>query len=113
MDIATAAIRYALFPAWVAKNRSARLRYLRTLDQTQFQSRDALRQLQWERLQVLLRHAFSHCAFYRAKFTAAGLNPDDLRHWEDLAHIPTTSKLEIQERCEEFISDTCDRRRLI
>lgn len=53
---------------------------------------EELRELQLERLQRTLRHAYGHVPFYRKKFDAAGVHPDDCRDLEDLAKFPTTSK---------------------
>jgi phenylacetate-CoA ligase len=52
-----------------------------------------------------LRHAHDHCAFYRRKFSAAGLDPKDVRTPADLALVPPTSKEEIQESLQEIIAD--------
>jgi len=53
---------------------------------------EELRELQLERLQRTLRHVYGHVPFYREKFDAAGVHPDDCRDLEDLAKFPTTSK---------------------
>ncbi|MPY87939.1 MAG: hypothetical protein GEU99_08465 [Luteitalea sp.] len=113
MDAAALLIRNVLFPAWVQKNRSARLSYLAELERTQFQSADALQDHQWRLFKEILRHAFDHCAFYRKKFSAVGMTPDDVRTPEDIAKVPTTSKQEIQESLDELIADTARRELLI
>jgi phenylacetate-CoA ligase len=113
IDVAALLIRHAVFPAWVRKNRSARLRYLRQLERTQFWSRDALWEFQWTRLKRLLTHAFEHCPFYRKKFAAAGLTPDDIRSPDDLSGLPTTSKREIQEYWPDLLADNTRRGALV
>lgn len=105
MDTQALLIKRVLFPAWVRKNRSSRLAYLAELERSQFLSRDALAHMQWQQAQRMLRHAFDHCAFYRQKFRAAGLDPEDIRTPGDLALVPPISKEEIQESLQELIAD--------
>jgi phenylacetate-CoA ligase len=113
MDAAALLIRHALFPAWVRKNRSARLSYLRELEKSQFYTEDAIRDLQWAQLKDLLAHAFERCPFYRRKFSAAGLRPGDIKSLDDVAMIPTTSKREVQEHRLEFVAEGFRPRELV
>jgi phenylacetate-CoA ligase len=76
----------------------AQRRYLREYERTQFLSPEAIRELQWQRLQALLAHAYAECPFYRARFEEAGLTPNDLRGLEDLRALPVLDKRDIQER---------------
>ena len=50
--------------------------------------RDAIRRLQFERLQWSLRHAFENVEHYRHSFEKAGVRPEDLRSLDDLARFP-------------------------
>lgn len=54
--------------------------------------RDALRALQWERLQRQMRYNYERSPFLRAKFDAADATPDDVRGFDDFAHLPVTTK---------------------
>ncbi|HEY0877595.1 MAG TPA: AMP-binding protein [Zeimonas sp.] len=54
--------------------------------------RDALRALQWERLQRQMRYNYERSPFLRAKFDAADATPDDVRGFDDFARIPVTTK---------------------
>lgn len=60
-------------------------------------SLDELRATQLQRLQATLRHAYEHVPFYRAKFEAAGVHPDDCREPADLAKFPFTTKQELRD----------------
>jgi phenylacetate-CoA ligase len=82
----------------------AQLRYLHEFEQTQFWSTDAIRELQWQRLRTLLRHAYAQCPFYRLRFDHAGLTPDDLRGLEDLRALPILEKRDIQEQNKEMVA---------
>ncbi|MEC3977597.1 phenylacetate--CoA ligase PaaK [Amycolatopsis sp. H20-H5] len=60
-------------------------------------SPDELRALQLDRLRWTLRHAYAQVPFYRAKFDAAGVHPDDCRTLEDLAKFPFTTKQDLRD----------------
>ncbi|MBL8836957.1 MAG: phenylacetate--CoA ligase [Alphaproteobacteria bacterium] len=67
------------------------------LDPIETASRDEIAALQLKRLKWTLRHAYKNVPHYRAKFDAAGVNPDDLKRLEDLAKFPTTSKDDLRQ----------------
>jgi phenylacetate-CoA ligase len=58
---------------------------------------DELRALQLGRLKRTLRHAYDKVPFYRAKFDAAGVHPDDCRELADLARFPFTTKQDLRD----------------
>ncbi len=60
-------------------------------------SRDEIAALQLERMKWSLRHAYDNVPFYKAKFDAAGVHPDDLHHLEDLAKFPFTVKQDLRD----------------
>lgn len=65
--------------------------------------RDALRALQWERLQRQMQYNFERSPFLRAKFDAAGATPADVRGFDDFARIPVTTKDEHRRAQQESI----------
>jgi phenylacetate-CoA ligase len=67
------------------------------LDAAEQMSVDELRSLQTERLRWTLRHAYANVPFYRKKFDAAGVSPDDCRSLEDLAGFPVTTKDDLRD----------------
>ncbi len=54
--------------------------------------REELEQIQLERLQATLHHAYRHVPFYRDLFDRAGLGPGDILSLEDLREVPFTTK---------------------
>ena len=60
--------------------------------ETETMNRRELLDLQNERLGILINHAYANVRFYRNKFDAAGLNPDDIKTLEDLNKIPFTTR---------------------
>jgi phenylacetate-CoA ligase len=67
------------------------------LDAGEKLSRDALLELQLERLRWSLRHAYSHVPHYRNAFDAAGVSPDDCETLADIARFPFTTKLDLRD----------------
>ena len=55
-------------------------------------SEDELRSLQLARLHWSLRHAYDNVPHFRARCEAADIHPADLRHAEDIAKFPFTTK---------------------
>ena len=55
-------------------------------------NRDALKQLQLERLQSTVLRVYRNVPFYRKKFDELGIDPDTFRSLEDLNRLPFTSK---------------------
>ena len=58
---------------------------------------DELRGLQLARLRGAIRRVYMHVPYYRAKFDAAGIHPDDLRGLADLARFPFTTKDDLRQ----------------
>jgi phenylacetate-CoA ligase len=62
------------------------------LDPAERMTAEQLRELQLDRLRWTLRHAYANVPFYRKKFDAAGVRPEDCRSLADLAGFPVTTK---------------------
>jgi len=54
--------------------------------------REELEQIQLERLQATLHHAYRHVSFYQSLFDEKGIAPGDILSIEDLSVIPFTTK---------------------
>src|SRR5437660_10714488 len=54
-------------------------------------SRARIRDIQEEKLRAMLPYLYDHSPFYREKFRAAKLRPDDIRSVADLARFPVTT----------------------
>jgi phenylacetate-CoA ligase len=67
------------------------------LDPIETAPRDEIGSLQLKRLRQTLRHAYDNVPHYRAKFAAAGVDPDDCRSLEDLARFPFTTKTDLRD----------------
>jgi phenylacetate-CoA ligase len=67
------------------------------LDAAERMSVDELRARQLERLRWTLRYVYANVEFYREKFDAAGVSPEDCRSLDDLAGFPVTTKDDLRE----------------
>jgi phenylacetate-CoA ligase len=55
----------------------------------------ALRERQATRLRAMVRYVYDNTDFWRRKFEAAGLTPDDIRGLDDLRRVPFCTKAEL------------------
>ena len=60
-------------------------------------SRDEIAALQLARMKWSLRHAYDNSPFYRARFDAHGVHPDDLQTLADLSKFPFTTKSDLRD----------------
>jgi phenylacetate-CoA ligase len=67
------------------------------LDAGERLSRDALLELQLERMRWSLLHAYTNVPHYRSAFDAAGVTPDDCVTLADIARFPFTTKLDLRD----------------
>ena len=63
----------------------------------EFMQRKPLRELQYQRLRDIVRHAFEHVEYYRHSFTAAGISPATLRSLDDIRHFPLVEKQNLRD----------------
>ncbi|WP_324616627.1 phenylacetate--CoA ligase family protein [Ornithinimicrobium avium] len=49
------------------------------------------------RIQQVMAYAWENAPFYRAKWSAAGLEPEDVRSLEDFGRVPVVTKAELRE----------------
>lgn len=91
-------------PLYYGMQRSPRLSYWRQLERSQYYSYDYLREQQWAKLKDMLDFAFHHTEFYRKRFEAVGLHPDDVRCPEDIKVLPVLTKEEIRNNTPAILS---------
>lgn len=66
------------------------------LDNAETLSRDALTQLQLERLKSTLHNAYENVPHYKSSFDAAGVHPSDLETLADLSKFPFLTKQDLR-----------------
>ncbi|MEA2699457.1 MAG: hypothetical protein QOI66_3728 [Myxococcales bacterium] len=93
MDTYGRLYQHILYPLWegVLRGRPT-LDRLRYLEKTQWRSLDELTAVAAGDLRRLLRHAHANVPFYRKRFDAAGVGPDDVRGADELSRLPITTR---------------------
>ena len=98
MDIYGALFQKVLFPGWESVLRKrptlARAAYL---EKTQWRSLDELEAMQAADLRRLLRHAHQYVPYYRARFDAIGITPNDIHGPADIGKLPLLTRVDARE----------------
>lgn len=92
---------------WQMKYRLARkvtIRRYEDLLRNQHLSPDELDALNWQKRKALLSYAYEKVPFYRKKYTAAGLHPNDIRRPDDYAAVPILTKEELRHHFDDLVS---------
>src|SRR5688572_10686985 len=71
------------------------LRYLQEQEKVQWQSREQIAALQWQRLQALLAHAERNVPYYTDVFRKLGIHASDIRTMEDFRKLPILTRAEV------------------
>ncbi|MBU0987935.1 MAG: phenylacetate--CoA ligase family protein, partial [Proteobacteria bacterium] len=58
---------------------------------------EELKQIQLKGLQWTMNHVYDHSSFYRNKFDAAGIKPEDIQSLDDIELLPFTDKNDLQQ----------------
>lgn len=85
--------------------------FLRELEQTQHWPREKLQELQLERLQQIIGHAYEKSEYWRSVMNRIGVTPRDIRSLEDLQKLPLLDKEAVRAQRESMV-DRQGRRRL-
>jgi phenylacetate-CoA ligase len=57
---------------------------------------EKLRNLQLKKFKRIFTWAYQHSRFHRSLYDRAGIQPDDIRHFEDIRHVPKVEKSMMQ-----------------
>lgn len=95
--------RHVLYPAYETGLRRRRtLHHLSEYRRDQWLAPERIAALQWERLKRLLEHCHREVPFYRQRWDAMGITPDDIRNLDDYARLPLLTKADIREHFEDL-----------
>jgi phenylacetate-CoA ligase len=105
---------------WYQGRKEARVRFGPVFDQRLKELVDSdkwtageIEAYQNEKLRHLIRHAYSHVPYYRERWKALKISPEDIRSRADLYKLPVLTKEEVRENRDKFISEGTPRRELI
>lgn len=79
------------------------MRFTHRLEDSQWESPDALRALQESKLRTLLRHAQTHTRFYRRRIRLCGIDLHAERLGEQLGKLPLLDKEDVRTAAEEMV----------
>jgi phenylacetate-CoA ligase len=97
MDIYGTFFRSVLFPLWETHvRRRPVVGRWHELQRTQWLPLAELEAMQARSLQRLIHHAYKNVPFYRARFDAAGVFPQDIRTPKDLLKLPLLRRKDLQ-----------------
>lgn len=105
MDLLRYFIRAVTIPLYDIKHGRNSSALRRDLENSQYLSASDIEELQMSRLRSIIKYANSHCQFYRSRFAEAGLNPNNVQSFDDVAKIPVLTKADIRSNMNQIISD--------
>ncbi|VTR98620.1 CapK related-protein OS=Desulfovibrio sp. X2 GN=dsx2_1185 PE=4 SV=1 [Gemmata massiliana] len=100
--------RHLMHPFMAWREGRPHLRYLKTLEKTQFDAPEVIRARQLEALKAQLKHAWDTVPYYRASWTQAGVHPSDVRELADLEAFPIVTKADIRRHNRAMVSSAFD-----
>jgi phenylacetate-CoA ligase len=106
-------LRHVFFPSYHLMKGTRVLERVREFRENQWLSREAVLNLQGEKLSRLLCHAYQNVPFYRRRFEAAGLALSDLNDPSVISKLPLLTKKEINRNRNEMVTQNGAGGRLI
>ncbi len=102
MDRSISFIRYLKFRN--IKDRSIYVKWYNFIEESQWWSKDAIREYQWKKLKILIEQAYNFVPYYLEIFKEIGAKPSDIKTWEDFEKIPYLTKDIVRERINDLVS---------
>jgi phenylacetate-CoA ligase len=96
--------RHVVQPLAAWKARSPHLKHLRTLDRTQFDAPDVIRDRQLAAVREIVRHAWDTVPFHRTRWTNLGLDPHAIHSLGDLKRFPILTKADLRAHADQLRS---------
>lgn len=112
VEILNALSRMVFYPLWDVWDKSLKLRHMHELEARQYDSLDTIKLRQWAALKKTLEYAWAHSPYYRRQFDQAGMTPADIKTYDDYLKFPITTKQNIRDNADAFISDEFVREQL-
>jgi len=105
VGIISSILRRTAIP-WLLRrdNRPSALRHWRFLQKSQYWSKQAIRDYQWERLVAILGHAYTTVPYYRRIFDERQITPESIKSFADLEQLPPLSRETIRDQSDQLSS---------
>ncbi|OIQ49166.1 Phenylacetate-coenzyme A ligase [Pseudodesulfovibrio hydrargyri] len=95
--------KHVIHPLWTWKDGEYNAPYVKEFERTQYLGLEEIRDLQFQRLEKLVRESYAFCPFYKERWDEHGFHPDQLKSLEDTHLIPMVSKLDVQQYADRMI----------
>ena len=96
--------RNLFIPLSVLKDVSPRLKYLKSLNKSQYLNLSELKECQFDRFKNILEHAYEHSFYYKRIFNEYDVHPKDIQDENDLMKLPILTKKDISRNTNDIIS---------
>ncbi|UCF06471.1 MAG: aspartate 1-decarboxylase [bacterium] len=97
-------VRNVIYPIYRGLRGDDLLSVLEELERSQWLSPTELEEIQWQRLEGLLRQAVTHVPYYRDLFREAGVMVEDIQGPADLRAVPLLTKEIIRQNSSRLVS---------
>jgi len=91
-------------PLYDLLNKRSLSKYYKEFKPMVFADRITVEGYQFQKLQLLLEHAYKHVPFYRNRFDGLGIKPSDIRSLNDFASFPILKREDLQNHWTDIIS---------
>ena len=71
---------------------------------TQWLPLKRLKELQMQKLELILKHVYANVPYYKLIFDERGLKPKDIQDFDDLKKLPVLNKKDIRNNFEDMIA---------
>ena len=88
-------------------------KYARLLEESQWWSEEKLRVYQWQKLKVLLKHAYKNVPYYKRVFDEIGLKPEDIQDFDNFRKIPFLTKEIVRENLQDLVARNYPKSKLL
>lgn len=92
MDIYRPICKHVVIPLWAKWEQSPYLDHLHYLQKSQYFSVDQTKEIQWQKMTRLIRHAYDNCTYYKDRFDSEHIHPHDIKTFDDFALLPLLTK---------------------
>jgi len=105
-------VKHISFPFYQWWHGSDYLKILKEYEKSQWYSPEQLYDLQFQRLQKILIHAYENVPYYKELFADIKITPVDIQSFDDFKKIPTLTKETLQTRLEDLTAKNIPRDQL-
>lgn len=88
-------------------------KYCLELQKSQWYSKEKLKQIQKNKLKIIIKHAYENVPYYRNLFKKNKLLPEDIKEITDLEKIPILEKYTVKKYRDRFIATNIPKKKLI